>query len=55
MSITGVSKTKWFRPGVYEVDGFVMVHSCRPVPGESDLVIRNEEVGIIMSPNVAAV
>ena len=54
MSITGVSETKWFGQGVYEVDGFVMVHSGRPVPGESDLVIRNEGVGIIMSPSVAA-
>ena len=24
------------------------------MPGESDLIIRNEGVGIIMSPNVAA-
>ena len=36
------------------MDGFVMAHSGRPVPGESDLVIRNEGVGIIMSPSVAA-
>ena len=27
MSITGVSETKWFGQEVYEVDGFVMVHS----------------------------
>ena len=54
MSITGVSETKWFGQGVYDVDGFLMVHSGRPVPGDSDLVIRNEGVGIIMSPNVAA-
>ena len=26
MSISGVSKTKWFGQGVYEVDGFVMVY-----------------------------
>ena len=31
-----------------------MVHSGQPVPGESDPVIRNEGVGIIMSPYVAA-
>ena len=54
MSITGVSETKWFGQGVYDVDGFVMVHSGRPVPGDSDLAIRNEGVGIIMSPNAAA-
>ena len=38
MSITGVSETKWFGQGVYDVDGFVMVHSGRPVPGDGDLV-----------------
>ena len=31
-----------------------MFYSGRPVPGESDLVIRNEGVRIIMRPNVAA-
>ena len=51
MSITGVSESKWFGQGVYEVDGFVMVPSGWPVPGESNLVIRNEGVGIIMSPS----
>ena len=29
MNITSACKTKWFRQGVYEVDGFVMVHSGR--------------------------
>ena len=54
MSITGVSETKWFEQRIYDVDGFVMVHSGQPLPGDSDLAIRNEGVGIIMSPNVAA-
>ena len=54
MIITGVSKTKWFGQGVYEVDRFVMVHLGQPVPGEGDLAIRNKRVGIIMSPSVAA-
>ena len=54
MSIAGISKTNWFGQKLYEVDGFVMTHSGRPVPGESDLVIRNEGVEIIVSPNVVA-
>ena len=36
MSITGVSETKWFGQGVYDVDGFVMVHSGRPVCFDED-------------------
>ena len=54
MSIIGISKTKWFGQGVYEVDGFIMVHLGQPVPKDKDLVVRNEVVGNIMSPNVAA-
>ena len=53
MSITGVSETKWFGQGVYEVDGFVMIHSGRPVPNGNDPALRNEGVGIVMSSAVA--
>ena len=48
MSITYVSKIKWFGQGFYEVDGFVMVHLGQPVHGGYDLAIRNEGVGIII-------
>ena len=54
MCITGVSESKWFGQGVYEVDGFVMVHSGRPLPIGNDSVLRNEAVGIVMNPVVAA-
>ena len=53
MRITGISETKWFGQGVYEVDGFVMVHSGRPVPTGDDPALRNEGVGIVMSSTVA--
>jgi len=42
INIAGISETKWFSEGVYEVDGFVLVHSGRPVPADSELVQRNE-------------
>ena len=45
MSITGISEPKWFGQGVYEVDGFVMVHSGRPLPSGDNPVLRNERVG----------
>ena len=44
MSITGVSETKWFGQGVYDVDGLVMVHSGRPVPGDSDWLLGRKEL-----------
>jgi len=49
-----ISESKWFGQGVYDIDGFVMVHSGRPLPTEDDPVLRNEGVGIVMNPVVAA-
>jgi len=54
ISITGISESKWFSQGVYDVDGFVMIHSERPLPSGDDPVLRNEGVGIVMNPIVAA-
>ena len=54
LSITGISETKWFGQGVYEVDGFVLVHySGRPTPADGELVQRNEGVGILLNPVMA--
>jgi len=44
MSITGITESKWFGQGVYEVDGFVMVHSGKPLPSEDDSGLRNPVV-----------
>jgi len=54
MSITGISESKWFGQGVYEVDGFILVHSGKPLPSGDDPVLRNEGVCIVMNPVVAA-
>jgi len=54
MSITGISESKSFGQGVYEVDGFVTVHSGKPLPSGDDPVLRNEGVGIVINPVVAA-
>jgi len=50
MNITGISESKWFGQGVYEIDGFVMIHSGRPLPTGEDPVLWNEGVGIVMNP-----
>ena len=50
MSITGISETKWFGWGVYEEDGYVLVHSGKPVSADNEPVQRNEGVGILLSP-----
>ena len=55
ISIAGISETKWFGEGVYEVDGFVLAHSGRPVPADGELVQRNERrVGTLIHFSVPA-
>ena len=49
VSVTGISETKWFGQAVYEVEGYTILHSGRPVPEESPL-LRNEGVGIVLNP-----
>ena len=49
-----ISKTKWFGQDVYEVDGFVLVHFGRPIPADGEPVQRNEGVGILLNPTMAA-
>ena len=42
MNVVGISDTKWFGNAVYKVDGYVILHSGRPVPADGDKAIRNE-------------
>ena len=53
VSVTGISDTKWFGQAVYQVEGYTILHSGRPVPVESPLR-RNEGVGIVLDPSLAA-
>ena len=48
----GISETKWFGAVVYEVEGFTILHSGRPIP-ESTPMVRNEVVGIVLDPVMA--
>ena len=44
MNVTGSSDTKWFGQAVYEVEGYIILHSgC---PGEFQTAKRNEGAGI---------
>ena len=45
---------KWFGQDVYEVDGFVLVHSGRPIPADGELVQKTTGVGILLNPTMAA-
>ena len=54
ISIAGISETKWFGQDVYEVNGFVLVHSGRPFPADGEPVRTNAGVGILLNPTMAA-
>ena len=53
VSVTGISETKWFGQAVYEVEGYTILHSGRPVPEESPR-FRSEGVGIVLNPAMGA-
>ena len=53
MGVTGISETKWFGQAVYQVEGYTILYSGRPVPVQSPL-LRNEGVGIVLDPALAA-
>ena len=38
MSVVGISETKWFGSAVYDVDGYLILHSGRAVPREGEKV-----------------
>ena len=48
----GISETKWFGQDMYDVGGFLILHSGRPVPGAGERVERNEGVGIVLSTSM---
>ena len=48
INVVGVSETKWFGSAIYDVDGYLILHSGRAVPGEGEKVERNEGVGIVL-------
>ena len=45
---------KWFGQDVYEVDGFILVHSSKPIPADGEPVQRNAGVSILLNPTMAA-
>ena len=53
MNVVGISETKWFGNAVYDVDGYLMLHSGRRVPDSGDRVERNEGVGIVLDQALA--
>ena len=53
VNLTVISETKWFGKAIYQVEGYTILYSGRPVPSESPL-IRYEGVGIVLDPVLTA-
>ncbi len=51
--MAGISKTKWFGQAVYEVEGYTILRSGRPIPTEGPMV-RNEGVAVVLNPTLTA-
>ena len=47
------SETKWFGNAIYDVDGYLILHSGHPVPGVGERVERNEGVGLVLDLSTA--
>ena len=61
MNVTGSSETKWFGQAVYEVEGYIILHSERPILGESQTAEKKErswhsigerDVEIVLDPQM---
>ena len=61
MNVTRSSETKWFGQAVYEVEGYIILHSECPIPGESQTAKKKErswhsigerDVEIVLDPQM---
>ncbi len=53
MNVVDLSETKWCGNALYNVDGYLILHSGRPVPAAGERVERNEGVGLVLDPIMA--
>ena len=54
MNVVGISETKWFGHNVYDVDGFLILASGRPVPRTGEKVQTNNRVGTVLDPSMVS-
>ena len=55
IAIAAIQETKWFGSDVWQSDGYTLLHSGRPLPGDEEPGIRNEGVGIMLDEKASAV
>ena len=48
VSIGAVQETKWFGSDIWQANGCTLLHSGRPLPGNSENALRKEGVGILL-------
>ena len=48
VAVAGIQETKWFGQDVWNADGFTLLQSGRTLPGDGELLLRKEGVGIVL-------
>ena len=48
VSIAGISETKWFGKDLYDVEGYMILHSGRPLPDDDSPMVLNEQKGLVL-------
>ena len=54
VSIAGISENKWFGKDLYDVEGYMILHSGRPLPEYDSPMVWNEGVGIVLDREITA-
>ena len=54
VSIASISETKWLGKDLYDVEGYMILHSGYPLPDDDSPMVRNEGVGIVLDREMIA-
>ena len=54
VTIASIQETKWFGQDVWTVDGCTLLHPGHNLPGDGELFLRNEGVGIVLDQRATA-
>ena len=54
MSIAGINETKWFGKDLCDVEGYLILHSGRPLPDDDSPMVQDEGVGTVLDHEMTA-
>ena len=54
VSMADISEPKWFGKDLYDVQGFMILHSGGPLPDDDSPMVNNQGVGIVLDCEMTA-